>query len=360
MSYRREYDRQLRIAMVGVGSHAYRNLLPALTYLPVDLAALCDVNATLLAKTAAEYRPVATFTDTSRMYAEMELDAVLICVGPRGHPALAVEALQAGLHVWMEKPPALRAAEVETMLAARKDRICAVGFKKAYMPATRKAKEIMSLPAFGGLRSILAVYPMTIPTDGRAVLKQAEATNWLSNGCHPLSLMIELGGNVRTVTALLGPGQERVGVVSLRFANGVMGTLHLAGGAPPGAPVERYCIYGGQQAITIEDGSSIAYHRGIPFNYAYQRDFFGPGTDTGTVVWKATQSLATLENKAIFIQGIFDELYDFCTAVLERRPLGTAHLEFARHVMQVYEAALLSGGKPIDLSEDQECRWSKT
>ena len=55
MSYQREYERRVRIGVVGIGSHAYRNILPALHYLPVTLVALCDLNAELLAKTAAEY-----------------------------------------------------------------------------------------------------------------------------------------------------------------------------------------------------------------------------------------------------------------------------------------------------------------
>src|SRR6185312_5041486 len=149
MTYQREYERKLRIGVVGVGSHAYRNILPALHYLPISLVALCDLNGDLLAQTAAEYPGAAGFTDAGRMYAEMNLDAVLLVAGPRQHPALAAEALGAGVHVWMEKPPAIGASAIREIIAARGDRVCAVGFKKAHMPATRKAKELLSRPEFG-------------------------------------------------------------------------------------------------------------------------------------------------------------------------------------------------------------------
>src|SRR6185437_13031117 len=119
MTYQREYERRLRIGMVGVGSHAYRNILPALHYLPVSLVALCDLNEDLLARTAAEYPGTTTFTEAARMYAEMNLDAVLLVAGPRHHPTLAIDAMRAGVHVWMEKPPAVGAAEVKRMIAAR-------------------------------------------------------------------------------------------------------------------------------------------------------------------------------------------------------------------------------------------------
>ncbi len=48
MSYQRQFARTLRVGVVGVGSHAYRNVLPTLHYLPVRLAALCDLNEELL------------------------------------------------------------------------------------------------------------------------------------------------------------------------------------------------------------------------------------------------------------------------------------------------------------------------
>lgn len=347
MSYQREYDKRLRVAVVGVGSHAYRNVLPALHHLPVRLVALCDQNEELARRTAEEYGGIPAFSDAGQMYAETGLDAVLLCAGPRAHPPLAVQALRAGLHVWMEKPPGLFGADVEKIQAAAGDRTVAVGFKKAYMPAIGKARELVALPEFGALRSILAIYPMTIAADGAGVLARGEFTNWLANGCHPLSAMVELGGPVRSVRTLRGPGTDAVGTVQLDFASGCIGTFFLAGGAPPGWGVERYELYGSGRSVAIEDSSRVVYHRGVPFDYAYQRDFTGPGTDTGSVVWQAEHRLATLENTGLFVQGMFDELLEFCTAALEGRAVRSGDLPFALQIMRIYEAALRSTGEPI-------------
>jgi len=67
------------------------------------------------------------------------------------------------------------------------------------------------------------------------------------------------------------------------------------------------------------------------------------------VTWEPRFTLATLENKALFIQGMYAEMRHFCDCVLEgRRPeLGT--LEFALNVMQVYEAGLVSGGRRVEI-----------
>lgn len=354
MSYQRAYERRLRIGVIGVGSHAYRNILPALHYLPVELVALCDIDADLLRRTGAQYPGARCYTSTAEMYAAGGLDAVLIVAGPRQHPRLAIEAFAAGVHVWLEKPPAMRAAEVEAMIAARGDRRCAVGCKKAYMPATRKAVELVHAPDFGGLRSMLAVYPMTIRADGAAVLDGGEFTNWLGNGIHPLSLMLAVGGRVESVTTVRGPAGERnecVGAVHLAYASGATGTFFMAGGAPSGFPMERYECYGRSRAVTIENSGRVAYHRGIPFVYAETRDFTAPGTDTGSVVWEIEHRLATLENKALFVQGVVGELDDFCGAILDDRPVAVADLEFALHLMRVYEAGLRSDGTPVAVAQ---------
>ena len=55
MSYQRDFERRLNVAVVGVGSHAYRNILPVLHYLPVKFVAICDQNLELAQKTAEEY-----------------------------------------------------------------------------------------------------------------------------------------------------------------------------------------------------------------------------------------------------------------------------------------------------------------
>lgn len=350
MTYQRDFARTLRVGVVGLGGHAYRNVLPTLHYLPVRLTALCDVNVDLLSRTAAEYPGAAAYTDAQRMFDEAALDAVLLCTGPRAHPALAIAAMHAGLHVWMEKPPAMRAAAVEAMIAARDNRICAVGFKKTAMPAARKARELLTRPDFGPPRSLLAVYPVTIPRDGAAWLDAGAEPPFLAVGCHPLSLLISLGGAVAAVTTLRGPGEEAVGAVHLQFANGAFGLLHLAGGSPELQAGERYELFGNGQTIAIENSVRVAYHRGVPFDYETQTDFTSPGLAGGSVVWESSNRQGTLENTSFFIQGMYGELRDFCDAVLDSRPLSIGTLEFALQVMRVYEAAMLSDGQSLAIA----------
>ncbi len=346
MSYQREFKRRINVGIIGIGSHGYRNILPVMNYLPVRIKAVCDPDGELGKVTAAQYG-CSYYQNAQAMYDNEEIEAVFICVGPRLHPRLVSEALNAGKHVWVEKPVATRAHEVAEMIDQRKEQIVVVGLKKAFMPATRKAIEIAASPQYGNLRSILAVYPMTIPENGQAILAAGDTPNWLLNGVHPLGFMMAVGGKVAAVTAIRNPAGH--GLLAVQFANGAMGNLHLASGPQPA--LESYGVYGDTWQLEIRN-TQITLHRGIPFVYGTTTNYAPEGDDSGAIVWDTSNCLATLENKALFTQGFYEETRYFCECVLERKQPAQGTLEFALEMMKVYEAGLLSGGKTIYIDSD--------
>ena len=345
MTYQREFTTRLNVAVIGVGNHSYRNILPCLHHLPVKLVAVCDVNAALAERTAAQFGCKA-YASAEAMYASEQLDAVFLCVSAAHHPALAIQAFEAGVHVWMEKPVAMRAYEVEEMLAKRRGLVAVVGFKKAFMPSTAKAIEIAASREFGGLRSMLAVYPMSIPEHGREVLEERKFVKWLANGIHPLSLLMAVGGTVEAVT--VHRSKDGHGACLLDFASGVTGNFHLASGP---FPIEQYRFFGDNWYLEIDNSLRVKLQRGIPHEYHKMMNYVPEGTNTGAIVWEPQNHLSTLENKSLFTQGIYGEMKYFCDCVLDGRPAERGSLEFALHLMKVYEAALLSNGETVAIMD---------
>ena len=348
MSYQREFERRLSVGIVGVGSHAYRNILPTMNFLPIKLSAICDINLERARVTAAQYGVRTCYKDAVEMYNNEELEAVFLCAPPRLHPQLTCEALDAGLHVWLEKPPGMYAREVEEMIRHRGNRVVVVGFKKAFMPSTQKVIEIFSTEGYGPLRTMLAVYPMDIPSDGAKILREGTHVNWLQNGCHPLSLLLAVGGKVSAVT--VHRGRHGGGVCVLEFASGAIGNFHLAEGGRHGQPIERFSFFGDGCHMTIDNGLRVTLQRGVPFQYGGTTSFIPEGVDSGAVVWEPQNSLATLENKALFTQGFYQETRYFCDQVLTGQPAEKGSLEFALEVMKVYEAGLLSEGNTVEIT----------
>jgi predicted dehydrogenase len=349
MIYQRDFEDRVRVGVVGVGTHAYRNVLPALTFLPAELVAVADVDFDR-AKHTARQLGVRAYPSATIMYASERLDAVLLCVSPLLHPTLAVEAFQAGLHVWMEKPAAATVADVDIMIAEQRGLIAVVGYKKTFMPATAKVSELIESNQLGAMRTILAVYPMSIPHGGREYVDSKDMSAWLANGCHPLSFLVSVAGPVHDVT--VHRGRDDSGVLVLRHLNGILSNLHLALGAPPSQPFERYVVFGDERSVEIENSHRVLFQRGVPFGPA-TTTFAPSGLDTGAVCWEAQDSLSTLECRADMTQGLHGGLAHFFSCVRANRAPVTADLHFARHLAQLHQAAIFSNGQPINVGIQQ-------
>lgn len=343
---------RLRVALVGCGNHAYRSLLPCFDYLAVDLVAACDTDRARAETFAARYGAEAACASLEEVIARGDIDAVFLAVGPKQHPDLACRALAGGLAVWLEKPPSLDVAGVDRMIAARDaaGKPVVVGFKKAFMPALVRLKAFVDSGDFGAIRTIQGRFPMDIPADGARVLAEGRFTNWLGNGVHPLSALVCLGGRPDALVVHRSPLGG--GFVVLHYPSGAVGALHLAEGHGRSGPMERYEVVCEKGHLALENNARLLVYRpGYPFDYRGGTDFAAGDAGVAALIYEPQHTLSTLENKAIFLQGFVGEMEHFVDACLNHVAPTRGTLEFARAVMECYEAGLLSQGRTIRLDE---------
>ena len=69
---------RIRAGFIGCGSHAFRNVYPALQFAPVELVATCDLNAEKAAAFARQFGALRSYGDYRDMLQKEELDAVFI------------------------------------------------------------------------------------------------------------------------------------------------------------------------------------------------------------------------------------------------------------------------------------------
>lgn len=106
-----------KIGIIGAGGMA-RYHIEGFRNAGADVTAIADTSLAAAQAAAAKYGIPLVFGDVGAMLKGAETDAVSIIVPNRYHAPLAIQALEAGKHVFCEKPPALNAGEVRQMIAA--------------------------------------------------------------------------------------------------------------------------------------------------------------------------------------------------------------------------------------------------
>ncbi|MFO7310362.1 MAG: Gfo/Idh/MocA family oxidoreductase, partial [Pseudomonadota bacterium] len=201
----------LRIGWIGCGTHANEMLLPQLIRHDVTIAALCDTDATRLARTAARYGIAAVDTtgDWQAVLARQDIDAIGVATGPAAHFTIGMAAIARRLPLFIEKPPATTAGDAQKLAEAAKAAGVPVvlGFMKRYSTANRIAANVIARPEFGTPASFLGEY-MTAPTYFE---KDPDYTGFYLHHCvHYLDLVPWLMGEVAQIGARkheLAPGK---------------------------------------------------------------------------------------------------------------------------------------------------------
>ena len=364
ITYNFEYDRKVRAGFIGCGDHAYRNIFPTFQYTPIDLIAVCDLQAERAAAFARQFGARRSYTDHREMLAREQLDAVFIVAGYDEHhrpryPQLAMETMQAGVHVWIEKPPAASLTEVEAMRTVSRatGRFVAVGYKKMFFPAIAKAREISQRPEFGQPTSLAIRYPQELPppearADDRAM------QGFLDHFFHPASIVQTIMGPVTTVSY---QREARTGgsVSTMTFASGAVATMHLAGSHSWSGPLERLEIVGEGAFVVVENGVNLRYYRPGARRgqggYGRAASYIG-ADEASPVVWEPEFSLGQLYNKNLFLLGYLPEVLYFCECVLDNRPPQMANLDDTLAMMRWYECYRQPASQVITIPEHQAGR----
>ena len=136
-------EKLLRVGILGCGVISQAaHLIGCTKARNIHLQAICDVADDLREKMAAIYAPDSVYSDYQEMLADPEIDAVIVGVGDQFHVPCATAAIQAGKHVFLEKPMGVSIEECQALeaLARERGRILQIGHMKRYDPGLQFAK----------------------------------------------------------------------------------------------------------------------------------------------------------------------------------------------------------------------------
>ncbi|HEV8251451.1 MAG TPA: Gfo/Idh/MocA family oxidoreductase, partial [Gaiellaceae bacterium] len=212
---------------------------------------LCDLDRSLREAMSGRYPHVRTTGDFDELLMDADLDAVVIATPVPTHHDLAKRALLAGKHVLVEKPPAMRAREMEELcaLAAERDLVLMPAHLLLYHPAVAKLKELV---VAGELGEVLCVYGNR---QNLGKIRKDENALW-SLGVHDLSVILHLleeepSEAVAQGNAFLTQGVEDVVFCYLRFPSGKIAHMHLSWLDPH--KVRRMTVVGRDKMVVFDD-----------------------------------------------------------------------------------------------------------
>ena len=143
-------DKPYRVGLIGTGWYGKSDLFRLIQVAPVKVVALCDADKNMLQaagemvrKRQASGATPRLYTDYRKLLTETELDIVLIGTPDHWHALQTIAALQAGAHVYVQKPISVDVIEGEAMVAAARkyNRVVQVGTQRKSTPHLIDAKK---------------------------------------------------------------------------------------------------------------------------------------------------------------------------------------------------------------------------
>src|SRR5215207_11363519 len=256
--------RRLRHAVIGAGAGVLKAHLPALLSPGVDLVAVTDVNEELGRSRAVELG-CDFYADHRHMLAD-ELPEVCVILAPQPfHARIAIDCLEAGAHVLVEKPMAVRLDDADAMVEAAREagRLLAVNFQQRFRPEVRAAKRLIEAGELGDIQRVNMTHYWTRPAAyyATAPWRAAPAIQGggllMNQASHDLDLLCHLFGMPELVIAWTGTVLHDVEVedtvqAMLRWSGGVLGSFYNSTAGAGDEP--NLVIYGTAGRLRVFEG----------------------------------------------------------------------------------------------------------
>jgi predicted dehydrogenase len=330
------------VAVVGLGYWG-PNLLRVLADKPeAQVRWICDLDRDRLNRYRRRYPSARITTHIERVLADPDVDTVIIATPVNTHYALAAQALQAGKHVFVEKPlaPSTELADDLAAMAAERDLTLMCGHTFIYSPPVRAIKRMLEAGTLGEIYFISS-------SRVNLGLHQRDVSVIWDLGPHDFSILLywlsEMPTSVRAVGRdSIVRGIADVAFVTLTFASGIVANVELSWLAP--SKLRRTVLVGSERMVTYDDGATEpvrVFDSGVVYKDPETFGEYHLSYRSGDII---SPKIETHEPLGL-------ELGDFLGAVRTGESMQY-HTALARSVVRIVEAAdqsLKQGGREVSL-----------
>ena len=375
-------NKQVVFGLIGAGGIGQSQHLPNLSRARnIRLKTVCDLRPELLVQAQQQYGVEHVTQNSRELLKDPEIQAVVIATRVEAHVPLALEALRAGKHVYVEKPLAETPEECERLLSAVENsgRLLAVGHNRRMAPAYQKLREI--LKAHGGAKNIYYRIADNLYVWGEAA-GVTPGTRVLHEVCHVFDLMRYLvDSEVASIYCVASRPDDEM--IVLKFENGSVASILSSGYMTQDMPKEHLEVVADIGGAIVEDCVELQTF-GLPdfdqvyrfagrihpefdtmHRYLYEKQGITALMDLRRIFWEKQYQLEQLERAGVINTPEYRELHKYvheyapnpnytvnkgwqdsvehlADCILDGRPCELSTAEDGMKVMQLARAAIES------------------
>jgi predicted dehydrogenase/threonine dehydrogenase-like Zn-dependent dehydrogenase len=254
------------VGVIGAGNFASMVMIPALKKTSAVLKTIASGNGTTAAVAARRFGIQQATSDYRTILEDTEINTVFIATRHHLHARLVVEALQAGKHVFVEKPLALNRDElysIQEALQMTQGQQFMVGFNRRFSPLVLRMQQLL----LGRSQPVSAIYMVNagaIPMEHWTQDVRVGGGRIIGEGCHFIDLLrylvgypisgleARMAGSVPGVTVR----QDQMTIL-LEFSDGSTGAVHYLANGSKNFPKERVEVFTEGRVLVLDNYKSL-------------------------------------------------------------------------------------------------------
>ncbi|WP_416832709.1 MAG: bi-domain-containing oxidoreductase [Erythrobacter sp.] len=257
------------VAFLGAGNYAGRVLIPAFAEAGAQLTTVVSSGGISAVHSGKKHGFAKASTDAAETLRDHTVDTVVIATRHDAHAEQVLAALEAGKHVFCEKPLCLTLEElaaIETEKSARPGQQLMVGFNRRFAPHVLQMKSLLD-KIDQPKTFIMTVNAGAIPPDHWTQDPAIGGGRVVGEGCHFIDLLRHLAGApiLAHHAIALGshpamPVSDDKAVITLQFADGSMGVIHYLANGHSAVPKERLEVFAAGRVMQLDNFLRLKLH----------------------------------------------------------------------------------------------------
>lgn len=255
-----EGERGVKVSasFIGSGNYATAVLIPAFKLTGARLRSVASSAGVSGVHAGRKFRFEETTTDTGGLFADPKTNVLVITTRHDSHACFVKKALQAGKHVFVEKPLCLKLEELAAIesqfTSMASSPILMVGFNRRFAPQVQRIKQLLA-GVSGPKAFVMTVNAGAIPADHWTQDKEVGGGRIVGEACHFIDLLRFLAGAsiVRHQRMAMGSATQDTVSLQLSFADGSIGTVNYFTNGSKAFPKERLEVFAEGRVLQLDN-----------------------------------------------------------------------------------------------------------